>query len=65
MQIKMELLVPCILNCPQSRMIVRSHKERRSGETDTLCIESCSSVSTLVAVLIATLIGQSDGKPNY
>ena len=40
-------------------------QEPHSSETGKLCIESCSGVSTLVAVSIATLIGQSNDKPNY
>ena len=37
-----------LLDRPQSRVIARSHKELLSGETGTLCIESCSGVSILV-----------------
>ena len=60
-----EMVLCAALEWPQSRVIARSHKEPRIGETGKLCIESCSGVSTLVAVPIATLTGQGDGKPNY
>ena len=44
-------------------------QERRSGKTldktGKLCIESCCSVTILVTVLIAALVGQSESKPNY
>ena len=46
---------------PQSWVITRFHKEKRSSRTSKLCIDYCSSISILVTAPIAALTGQSNG----